>query len=144
MRTLPLLPEASPAYVTAHAARFMLGMLARGFTTVRDAGGADHGLARAVEEGLLPGPRVLFGGKALSQTGGHGDDRGPGREVFDDHPCVPGLSTICDGVPEVRRAARAGLRRGADHLKILVRGVAAPRSDITIDMTYLGPLLSSA
>lgn len=48
----------------------------RGFTTVRDAGGADWGLAQAVEEGTIPGPRLLFTGHALSQTGGHGDMRG--------------------------------------------------------------------
>lgn len=65
----------SPAYVTAHAARIMKGMLARGFTTVRDVGGADFGLAAAVEEGLFVGPRLVFGGQALSQTGGHGDMR---------------------------------------------------------------------
>lgn len=48
----------------------------RGFTTVRDAGGADWGLAQAVEEGTILGPRLLFSGHALSQTGGHGDMRG--------------------------------------------------------------------
>jgi imidazolonepropionase-like amidohydrolase len=62
----------SPSYVTARAAGILRGMLDRGFTTVRDVAGADFGIAAAVAEGLLAGPRVRFGGKALSQTGGTG------------------------------------------------------------------------
>lgn len=61
---LARLAEWSPAYVTARAARVLVGMLRRGFTTVRDVGGADYGLAQALEEGYLEGPRLLFGGKA--------------------------------------------------------------------------------
>ena len=59
--------------VAARAARIMHGMLMRGFTTVRDVGGADHGLVAAIEEGSMLGPRLVICGKALSQTGGHGD-----------------------------------------------------------------------
>ena len=59
---LVALTEWSAAYVTARAARVLLGMLERGFTTVRDVGGAEYGLAMAVEEGYLPGPRIVFGG----------------------------------------------------------------------------------
>ncbi len=66
---LARLAEWPPAYVTARAARVLEGMLRRGFTTVRDVGGADDGLAQALEEGYLEGPRLLFAGKALSQTG---------------------------------------------------------------------------
>ena len=54
----------------------MRGMLMRGFTTVRDVGGADVGLKLAVEEGAILGPRLVISGKALSQTGGHADYRG--------------------------------------------------------------------
>src|SRR5262249_4226818 len=61
----------SPTYLGAQASRIMRDMLQRGFTTVRDAGGADFGLARAVAEGLIDGPRLIFGGHALSQTSGH-------------------------------------------------------------------------
>lgn len=123
------IPELSPAYVTAKAARIAEGMLRRGFTTVRDAGGADWGLARAVDEGLILGPRIQYGGKALSQTGGHGDDRGPGREAFDHGPCVPGLGQVVDGVAEARRAARSELRRGAYHLKVMLGGGVASPTD---------------
>lgn len=76
---LPGLLALPESLVTARAARVLEGMLLRGFTTVRDAGGADWGLAQAVEEGAIVGPRLLFTGHALSQTGGHGDMRGKVR-----------------------------------------------------------------
>ena len=117
------------SYVTAHAARIMAGMLERGFTTVRDVAGADFGLAAAVDEGLLTGPRLVFGGKALSQTGGHGDPRPAGRQVIDDHPCAAALSLVVDGAEEVRRGARAQLRTGAHHLKIMLSGGVASLTD---------------
>ena len=126
--------EWSPSYVTAHAARLLEAMIARGFTTVRDVGGADFGLAAAIDEGLLVGPRLLFGGKALSPTGGHGDGRGPGRSSMDTHPCCPTLSTVCDGVDGVRRAAREQLRTGAHHVKIMLSGGVASPTD-RIDST---------
>jgi imidazolonepropionase-like amidohydrolase len=131
---LGALEEWTPSYMTARAAGILRGMLDRGFTTVRDVAGADHGIAAAVEEGLLAGPRVIFGGKALSQTGGHGDSRGPGRAVLDQHPCAPGLTVIADGVPEVRRAAREQLRRGAHHVKVMLSGGVASPTD-RIDST---------
>src|SRR5579871_6780267 len=62
--------EWPPAYVAARAGRVLQGMLARGFTTIRDVGGGDVGLARAVEEGYFTGPRIRYGGKQLTQTGG--------------------------------------------------------------------------
>ena len=118
-----------PSYVSAHAARTMRGMLHRGFTTVRDVGGADFGLARAQQEGLIEGPRLLFGGKALSQTGGHGDDRGPGATAYDAHTCCAGLGQVADGVDEVRRAARHVLRTGAHHIKVMASGGVASPTD---------------
>jgi imidazolonepropionase-like amidohydrolase len=131
---LGALEEWSPAYLTARAAGILRGMLDRGFTAVRDVAGADYGLAAAVAEGLLPGPRVIFGGKALSQTGGHGDGRGPGRVVLDQHPCAPALTVIADGVTEVRRAAREQLRKGAHHVKVMLSGGVASPTD-RIDST---------
>lgn len=126
------LKATSPFYVTARAAETLRGMARRGFTTVRDAGGADWGLAKAVEEGLIDGPRVLFCGHALSQTGGHGDLRGPGEDGLDQCFCCAGLGHVCDGVPEVLRAAREEIRRGATHLKIMASGgVSSPTDRIT-------------
>lgn len=121
--------EWSPNYVAAKTMRILDGMLERGFTTVRDVGGADYGLAAAVDEGLVRGPRIVFGGKALSQTGGHADLRGPGRSALDDHHCCPGLGVVCDGVDEVRRNARNQLRTGAHHIKIMLSGGVASPTD---------------
>jgi len=119
----------SPNYAAAHSARLMRDMLHRGFTTVRDVAGADYGLAQAVEEGLFLGPRVVFGGKALSQTGGHGDMRAPGSSFQDDHQCCPSISIICDGVDAVRKGARDQLRTGAYHVKIMLSGGVASPTD---------------
>ncbi|THV21789.1 metal-dependent hydrolase family protein, partial [Glycomyces paridis] len=131
---LPGLADESPAYVALLAANEMRAMLHRGFTTVRDPGGADFGLHEAVAQGIVDGPRLYFGGKALSQTGGHGDGRPRGRSVRDDHQCCPDMSTVCDGVDEVRRAAREQLRTGAHHVKIMLSGGVASPTD-RIDST---------
>lgn len=128
------LARSSPFYVSAKAAEIMSGMLRRGFTTVRDVGGADFGLARAVEEGLIHGPRLVYAGKALSQTGGHGDVRGPGFEAYDPAYSQPGLGYLCDGVAEVRRAARSEIRRGAHFIKIMGGGgISSPTDRISSD-----------
>ncbi|MCT1920731.1 amidohydrolase family protein [Brevibacterium luteolum] len=128
------LGDESPAYLTASAINTMQGALQRGFTTLRDAGGADFGLARAAAEQLFLAPRLFFGGKSLSQTGGHADMRGPGTSVLDEHQCCPHIGTVCDGVDEVRKAARMQLRTGADHLKIMLSGGVASPTD-RIDST---------
>ncbi len=126
--------EDMPASLIAQYSRgFLEASVARGFTTSRDAGGADYGLARAIETGLIAGPRLFYSGRALSQTGGHGDFRsyeqghglcscGLGARVF---------SRIVDGVPEVRRAARDELRKGASQIKIMASGGVASPSDPT-------------
>ncbi|MER5392319.1 amidohydrolase family protein [Saccharopolyspora sp. NPDC002686] len=131
---LSSLPSWSPSYATAHAARIMGQMLDRGFTTVRDASGADFGLADAQAEGLIRGPRVAFCGKALSQTGGHGDGRSRGTRVHDGHQCCAGLGRIADGVDAVRAAARDELRKGAHHIKVMASGGVASPTD-RIDST---------
>ena len=121
-----------------HARENLEATLLRGFTTVRDAAGADYGLARAIDGGLIAGPRLFYSGHALSQTGGHGDFRSyePGPVV-----CSCGLgaryfSTVADGVPEVRRAAREELRRGATQIKIMGSGGVASPSDPISNLQY--------
>lgn len=121
----------SPIMVVAQQARRILErMLRRGFTTVRDAGGGDHGLAAALERGLIDGPRYLFSGRAISQTGGHGDFRPHDH----DHACACSLhagsfSVVADGADAVRRAAREELRRGANQIKVMASGGVASPSD---------------
>lgn len=115
------------SYLAHFAARFMRASLDRGFTTLRDVGGADVGLASALREGLLDNvPRLFYGGRAISQTGGHGDFR-PG-----DHGCgchIDSLTIIADGVDAVRRAVREELRRGASHVKLMASGGIASPTD---------------
>ncbi len=129
-----LLETLSPFYVGAKSSELLKDMLMRGFTTVRDAGGADHGLASAVEEDSLIGPRLMYAGRALSQTGGHADMRGPGQQTFEGCFCCAGLGRVCDGVSEVRRAARDEIRKGATQLKIMASGGVASPTD-RIDST---------
>jgi len=127
------LAEQPLTLVTMQAGRVLEGMLRRGFTTVRDAGGADGGLAEAIERGLVAGPRLFPSGQALSQTGGHGDARPRTRSVTSCACCEygAGLSRIADGVTECRRAARDELRKGATQLKIMASGgVASPYDPI--------------
>jgi len=116
-------------YVAAHAGVILRGMLQRGFTTVRDVGGADHGLAQAVDEGLLEGPRLVFGGRALSQTGGHADTRTPAVTRLEPGYPYSALGRVCDGVDEMRRAVREEIKRGAHHIKIMLSGGVASPTD---------------
>ncbi|MGI4861227.1 MAG: amidohydrolase family protein [Janthinobacterium lividum] len=111
------------------------GMLNRGFTTVRDAGGADYALCKAIEEGVIAGPRLFVAGKALSQTGGHGDF----RDRFDNSdpdPCgcnrnLGAIGRIVDGVDAIRKAVREEIRAGAHQVKIMASGgVASPTDPI--------------
>lgn len=105
------------------------GALDRGFTTVRDAGGADSGLALAIERGLIDGPRLLYAGKALSQTGGHGDLRAPQDTPLCACAYRGSLTRVVDGVEAMRLAAREELRRGASHIKLMLSGGVLSQSD---------------
>jgi imidazolonepropionase-like amidohydrolase len=103
--------------------------LDQGFTTVRDAGGADPGFREALRQGFIQGPRMVVAGYALSQTGGHGDIRLP-SELRSPSEDLAGLATrVCDGVDQVRRTAREQLRSGVDHLKVMAGGGAMSPSD---------------
>ena len=126
---LTLLPQ---SLIAAQAKDILAAMLMRGFTTVRDAGGADSGLVQAVENGHFIGPRLFIAGRAITQTGGHGDS----RPAFfpNHHGCISCgaagmLGSIADGVGEVRRAAREELRNGAHHIKVMAGGGVASPSD---------------
>src|SRR5580658_6466853 len=126
----------SPVSYLAHfAAQFLHACLDRGFTTVRDVGGADVGLALAIKDGLLDRvPRLFYGGRVISQTGGHGDFR-PGDHSLDAaHYCGCSYShdpmaVIADGADAVRKAVREELRRGASHIKIMGSGGVASPTD---------------
>jgi imidazolonepropionase-like amidohydrolase len=115
--------------MTARAAGLMRGMIDRGFTTVRDTGGADWGIKAAVNGGLLPGPRLFISGRAIGPTGGHSDSR---RRTDIGAPCgccnaMAFTLALADGPDEVRRSTREQMRQGADQVKIMMSGgVASP------------------
>ncbi|GAA2117478.1 metal-dependent hydrolase family protein [Actinomadura alba] len=119
--------EARPlSFVALSGARRLAAALARGFTTVRDVAGGDPGLARAIGEGLIPSPRYLYTGPALSQTGGHGDPRGADSDLCGCHEFV---NEVVDGVDDLRRAVRDRFRRGAHAIKIMTSGGVVSLTD---------------
>ena len=121
-----------PSLVTAQSGRIMRDMLHRGFTSVRDAAGADFGLQEAVERGLFEGPRLFIAGAPISQTGGHADMRPKGvrsRERFCSCAGLGLIGAIADGVGEVRRAVREQVRNGANHIKIMAGGGISSPTD---------------
>lgn len=129
---LPRVANLPHSYLSQFAGVFLRTALDRGFTTVRDVGGADVGLARAAQEGLLKGARLYYGGRIVSQTGGHGDMRMGDEHVDDLCGCAchaDHLAIIADGVDAVRRAVREELRRGASHVKIMGSGGVASPTD---------------
>src|SRR5271170_8010046 len=122
-------------YVAGYASKMLGHALDCGFTTVRDVGGGDAGIARAVEDGLIRGPRVFFAGRALSMTGGHGDFRDPFSGVGGCGCLGEGrVALVVDGEDAVRAAAREELRRGAHCIKIMLSGgVLSPTDPIWMD-----------
>lgn len=108
-------PEEEIHYRTTYVLK---EMLLRGFTTVRDTGGATKSLADAISEGLLVGPRLFQCGKAISQTGGHGDFK-PGKSGGEPGCCgghSASLGRVADGVPQVLKAVREELKAGAEYV----------------------------
>lgn len=128
-----ILPD---ALVMMRAVPIMEGMLRRGFTTLRDAGGAGWGLKCAVEEGTVDGPRLFTSGRALSQTGGHGDPRPRSDQLRPMSYCgccfrAGDIGRVVDGVDNLRRAVREEFQMGADQIKIMASGgVASPTDPI--------------
>jgi imidazolonepropionase-like amidohydrolase len=127
---------AAPSTYRAHyAATFLRHMLGCGFTTVRDTGGADVGLYRAIDEGWVGGARLFYGGRIMSQTGGHGDFRPHEHDGWAECCACPGathidaFAAVVDGPDPMRRAVREELRKGAHHIKIMGSGGVASPSD---------------
>ncbi len=123
MESMPL------TLMTARAVRLMKGMIDRGFTSVRDTGGADWGIKEAVEKGDVAGPRLFIAGAAIGPTGGHSDPRRRTDFGARCHCCNAMAYTmnVSDGVSSVKKSVREQMRQGADHIKIMMSGgVASP------------------
>jgi imidazolonepropionase-like amidohydrolase len=130
---LGLMANMPNAFALIRALPILKGMLQRGFTTVRDAGGADWALAQAADTALIDSPRIFPAGKALSQTGGHGDFRAR-SDQFEPCACsyrIGSISRVVDGVDDVRRAVREELTKGATQIKIMASGgVTSPNDPV--------------
>ena len=114
----------SVSEITLACATYLKSSLLDGFTSIREAGGADHSIARLLAEEKIVGPRLFYSGQALTQTGGGADFRTP-DELID--PCghvspFSVMSVIADGVDQVRKAAREELRKGASQIKLFASG----------------------
>ncbi|MDC0498449.1 amidohydrolase family protein [Alphaproteobacteria bacterium] len=109
-------------YIAFHAQNILNDTLKRGFTTVRDAGGGDIGIKMALNEKLFEGPRFFYPGKAITQTGGHGDMRN--REYIESCSCAydGNITQLVDGEDNMRRVVREEFRKGANHIKLILTG----------------------
>ncbi len=115
--------------MTIKALEVLKASLDQGFTTLRDCGGADAGFRIAVENNIVPGPRIKVSGRHLSMTGGHGDGRWP-AEIYDPiHSPATFHGIVADGVDECRKASRNQLRQGIDFLKVMAGGGCLSPSD---------------
>ena len=116
---MPGTPGSSVAEIAVASANYLRNCLMDGYTTIREAGGADHATARLLAEGHIVGPRLFYSGKALTQTGGGADFRTPDEEIDPRGHVGPfsNMSVIVDGTDAVRRAAREELRKGATQIE---------------------------
>lgn len=121
----------------AYTSLVLIDYLDQGFTATRDTGCNVLGIAKGVNNGVIPGPRIYPSGGVISQTGGHGD-----MGFFNDMPGTiddlekHGWSYIADGVTEARRAARHNFRGGATQIKVMAGGGVASEFD-PIHMTQM-------
>lgn len=116
-----------PAMHYVKALGVLKDTLDQGFTTARDAGGADAGFRIAVESGLVVGPRLQVCGRSISMTGGHADPRL--STEYAPPVSSPFSAIVADGIAEVQRAARDQLRHGVDYLKVMAGGGCASQAD---------------
>ncbi|HXV68893.1 MAG TPA: amidohydrolase family protein, partial [Nitrospira sp.] len=131
---LPVALSADIGYLTLLAAQSAHDDLMRGFTTVRDMGGNPFAVKRAIDEGLIPGPRVYPSGPMISQSSGHADFRPlnePEHEIYleNNH-----MTAVADGVPEVMTTVRRNLRMGATQIKLAAGGGVSSNYD-PLDVT---------
>ncbi|HEX9521475.1 MAG TPA: amidohydrolase family protein [Reyranella sp.] len=132
--------------MTARAADLMKGMIDRGFTTVRDTGGADWGIKAAVDAGLIAGPRLFISGRAIGPTGGHSDSR---RRTDIGAPCgccnaMVYCMAIANGPDDVRKLVREQMRQGADQVKIMCSGGVASPYDPLDSLQFSEPEIAAA
>lgn len=122
LTNLEVLATTSPVTAAARAVRDAAAMLDGGVTSVRDVGGLGLKLAPAAADGSIASPKIFAAGRILSTTGGHGDIHSLPLDFVHQITCSHGLSSLCDGVPEVTKAVRLNLRDNARLIKICASG----------------------
>lgn len=125
-------------YLNAAATKAAHDMLMRGFTSVRDVGGPVFGLKRAIDSGMVPGPRIWPSGLSISQTGGHGDFRLPNELAADTHSHAEMLGAVADSPEGVQLAVRRQLALGASQIKLMAGGGVSSPYD-PLDGTQYSP-----
>jgi imidazolonepropionase-like amidohydrolase len=125
-------------YLNVAATKAARDMLMRGFTSVRDVGGPVFGLKRAIDNGLVPGPRIWPSGLSISQTGGHGDFRLPNELAADTHSHAEMLGAVADSPEAVQLAVRQQLALGASQIKLMAGGGVSSPYD-PLDVTQYSP-----
>ncbi|KAF2725961.1 hypothetical protein K431DRAFT_280690 [Polychaeton citri CBS 116435] len=113
-------------------------MLDRGFTTIRDCGGAHSAIKEAIADGVFRGPRLFIAGHALSQSGGHADFRGRHDHSACCGGALTGLGRICNGVPQCMQAVREEIRTGSDFIKIMGSGGVSSPTDKIDHLQFTG------
>lgn len=145
-KTTALTAEIS--YIFMKAAQEAGATLLRGFTTIRDTGGPAFGLKRAIDEGVVTGPRIFPSGAMISQTSGHGDFRSihdlPKRPDDLTYTAIVGVSDIADGADQVLLRAREQLMRGASQIKVMAGGGVASSYDPLDTVQYTETELRAA
>jgi imidazolonepropionase-like amidohydrolase len=141
-------PNISVAEIAADMFNNAAQTLDAGFTTVRDTGGIDAGLATAIAKGKVRGPRVLQCGPMQCQTGGHGHlaTAWEPTTIWESHQ-IPGLCSaafLSDGADEMRKNARESFRRGADFLKLCVSGGVVSNHDKVTDTQFTSDEIAAA
>jgi imidazolonepropionase-like amidohydrolase len=140
---------ADPNYLHIRSTVHAGGLLMDGFTSVRDVSGPSFGMKRAIDEGLMPGPRIWPSGPMISQTSGHSDNRTVGDLPSSVNPFPQpgvryGYNAIADGVAEMHKVVRENLMRGASQIKLAVGGGVSSNFD-PIDVTeYTKPEIEAA
>ncbi len=133
---LPVLLTAEPAYIHLVAAAEAQRTLMRGFTAVRDLGGPAFALKKAIDDGVVAGPRVFPSGAMITATGGHGDLRPLSDIPSDGRPTVTervGGGIVADGPDAIRLRVREQLLQGASQVKLVGSGgVSTPRSPLDV------------
>jgi imidazolonepropionase-like amidohydrolase len=135
---------ARPDYVASMTLKEAESTLMRGYTSVRDTAGAVQGVARAIDEGLYPGPRIQGSAAGLTMTAGHGDyrNRNIAIDKFGGPPETEveriGLVRNADGVPDVLAASRDAFRQGANFVKMMVGGAVSGLYD-PLDIAEYSP-----